>query len=91
MNFLCAATHPALPRTNLEKKWSLKVEPGGERCLTVCIERESGMSSIRAVLCGGVGQRAGVMRKNGSLPGLKPYASPPIRPSSSFALPACWT
>ena len=50
VNFLCAAMHPGLPLTNLAKKWSLKVDPGGERCLTVWIERESGMSSIRAVL-----------------------------------------
>ena len=60
VNFLCAAMQPGLPLTNLAKKWSLKVDPGGERCLTVWIERESGMSSIRAVLLGRQFHKAGL-------------------------------
>lgn len=39
-----------MPRGHLEKKWSEKEEPGGERSLTAWMEGASGTTSIRAVL-----------------------------------------
>lgn len=50
MNLRWATAQPGLPRTNFAKKWSEKDVPGGERCLTVWMERLFGTISISAVL-----------------------------------------
>jgi len=47
----CAATHSGVPFGHFAKKWSDRDAPYGERCFTVWMDRESGTTSMSAVLC----------------------------------------